>query len=72
MMVHVQYANDSEQEKRRALFRALTSRVLSPEELLEVGRYGGRLNIEPMVSYNAMEKLAELQVALSIQQLLAR
>lgn len=50
--------------RRRNLYWALRSRVLSEEEMAEVGRWGDRLNIEPMVSYSAPEKARELNDAL--------
>lgn len=54
---------------RRELWRALRSRALSDEELVEVARYGASLNVEPTMPYQAGEKLQELTNALLIQQM---
>ena len=69
-MMHYSTIDAPRENKRRELFFALTSRVLTSEELLAVGAYGSRLNIEMMVSFNMQEKLQELTNALLVQQLL--
>ena len=56
--------------RRRELWYALSTRVLTPDELREVGAFGSGLNIEDGVSYYASEKLMELTNALLIQQML--
>jgi len=55
------------ENRRRALYWALRSRVLSEEEMAEVGRWGNSLNREPMVPYCAAEKTRELNDALLTQ-----
>jgi hypothetical protein len=52
------------EKHRRDLYWALRSRVLTDAEMLEVEGYGDRLNIQPMVSYNAEEKKREMNDAL--------
>jgi hypothetical protein len=60
---------EEDQQKRR-LWAALTTRVLSFEELLEVGRYKNNLNVFLDEPYTYPENLLELNNALLIQQLL--
>jgi hypothetical protein len=57
-------------QQRRDLFRALSTRVLTDDELQQVARYGSSINIENMQPYRAEEKLAELQVAMQMQLIL--
>jgi hypothetical protein len=45
-----------------------STRVLTDEELKEVGQYWSSLNILNIVTYNAAETLQELHDALLIQQ----
>jgi hypothetical protein len=53
-----------QQDRRRNLYWALRSRVLTDEEMAEVGRYGDGLNIEPLQGYMPEEKMRELNDAL--------
>lgn len=52
------------EKAKRELFWALRSRVLTGDEMAEVGRLGDRLNIESYVPYNPKEKSDELNAAL--------
>lgn len=52
---------------RADLREALVTRVLSDEEMVEVGRAGARLIISDGQSYNAAEKEAEFQSMLMVQ-----
>lgn len=51
-------------QKRRDLYWALRSRVLSDDEMQQVINYGDMLNIEPMQSYISSQKAEELNAAL--------
>lgn len=55
---------EEREAKRRALFWALRSRVLSEEEMAEVTRQGRRLNVDLNVSYREDDKASELNAAL--------
>ena len=50
-------------QRRRDLFWALRTRVLTDEEFVEAQSHGEYLNIEPMVSFRADEKARELNDA---------
>lgn len=55
---------------RRELFHALTTRVMTDDELKEAASYGASLNIEMGVSYYADQKQQELSRAFTVQQML--
>lgn len=57
-------------EHKYELWLALTTRVITNDELKEVASYGNDLNVQSGVLYNATEKLQELNNALLIQQML--
>lgn len=59
-----------EEAHKTALWRALTTRVLTEAELKEVGSYGSYLNVPSNTSYDPSQKLQELHNALLIQQML--
>lgn len=80
---HWQWIEDEEsnrleaemESKRRNLYWALQTRVLTEEEEMEAHNYGTSLNLESMVSYREEEKRRELQDAWFQQrrlQMLAR
>lgn len=69
MIVYRKQRRDAEARKHE-LFRALSSRLLSFDELEEVGRHGSHINIQTCQSYNAKEKALELSNALAQQSLL--
>ena len=50
--------------RKRELFWALRSRILTEQEMEEVTFYGKYINIEPDVCYNQTEKYMELNAAL--------
>lgn len=67
-----EFAQEQHKRERRGyeLFAALSTRVLTYEELEEVGRFGSHINTQSGVPYNAAEKMQELTNALLMQQLL--
>lgn len=62
--------SQEEQNKKHELWVALSTRVLSDDEMKRVVQYGSYINVEPNVGHNPSEKLMEIQNALIIQQML--
>ena len=58
------------EQRRRNLYQALRTRILTDAELKEALGYGDRLNIEPMVPFMETEKMRQLNDAFRQQQLL--
>lgn len=57
-------------ERANELFRALSMRVLTHDEMLEVARFGNDINTRGGGPYNANEKMLALNNVLLIQQML--
>lgn len=60
----------AEEQRRRDLFQALRTRVLTDAERKEALGYGDRLNLEAFVSYYAADKTRELNEAWRSQNLM--
>lgn len=63
----MKFMRDAERHKMELWF-ALTTRVLTDDELKEAVSYGSFLNLQTMVPYNAEEKSQELTSAFLVQQ----
>jgi hypothetical protein len=60
------------ESKKYALYHALTTRVLTDDELIKARQYGDSLNIQDNAPYYADQKRRELDNAFAIQDLLRK